>query len=144
MFLPLPGSSFKQKEQYFIFLQINMSQNFDWECICTFKQKKENKELSFWTYRLYLLSHGSYLTHSRYATSINWTKDMLSVRCVCKRCNTVVVKYNVQICNFVCQILKAFKNIICTSLPWGKRRWNRDYKILTYFPQKHLKLEKSK
>lgn len=41
----MPGNSFKQKEQYFIFLQINMSQKFDWECICTFKQKKENKEV---------------------------------------------------------------------------------------------------
>lgn len=102
MLWPTARYSFKQKEPYFIFLQINMSQTFDWECICTFKQKKENKEVSFWTYRLHLLCHGSYLTHSRCATSINWTKDMLSVRCVCKMCNTVVVKYIVQLCNFVC------------------------------------------
>lgn len=43
-----PGNNFKQKEQqYFIFLQINVSQKRDWECLCTFNQKKGNKEVSF-------------------------------------------------------------------------------------------------
>lgn len=44
----LPGNSFEQKEQqYFIFLQINISQKFEWECVCTFKRKERKLRSKF-------------------------------------------------------------------------------------------------